>query len=41
MSVVLSDDFNAEATLDGVLFSNPLDPAFDLTCWNRHGADDL
>jgi predicted nucleic acid-binding protein len=30
VSVVLSEDFNPGAVLDGVSFANPLDPAFDL-----------
>jgi hypothetical protein len=30
VAVVLSEDFNPEALLDGVSFTNPLDPAFDL-----------
>ncbi len=30
VGVVLSEDFNPGAVLDGVLFANPLDPAFDL-----------
>ena len=29
--VILSEDFNPGATLEGVTFLNPLDPAFDLT----------
>jgi predicted nucleic acid-binding protein len=28
--VILSEDFNPGAVLDGVSFANPLDPAFDL-----------
>jgi len=27
----MSEDFNVGTVLDGVLFTNPLDPAFDLT----------
>jgi predicted nucleic acid-binding protein len=30
VGVVLSEDFNPGAVLDGVSFANPLDPAFDL-----------
>ena len=30
VGVVLSEDFNTGAVLDGVSFANPLDPAFDL-----------
>jgi predicted nucleic acid-binding protein len=30
VAVVLSEDFNPGAVLDGVLFTNPLDPEFDL-----------
>jgi hypothetical protein len=30
VAVVLSEDFNPGAVLDGVSFTNPLDPAFDL-----------
>ena len=30
IQVVLSEDFNVAATLEGVLFLNPLDPKFDL-----------
>jgi predicted nucleic acid-binding protein len=30
VGVVLSEDFNPGAALDGVSFTNPLDPAFDL-----------
>jgi predicted nucleic acid-binding protein len=30
VGVVLSEDFNPGAVLDGVTFANPLDPAFDL-----------
>jgi predicted nucleic acid-binding protein len=30
VGVVLSEDFNPGAMLDGVSFANPLDPAFDL-----------
>ena len=30
VGVVLSEDFNPGAVLEGVSFSNPLDPAFDL-----------
>jgi hypothetical protein len=30
VGVVLSEDFKAGAVLDGVSFTNPLDPAFDL-----------
>jgi predicted nucleic acid-binding protein len=30
MGVVLSEDFNLGTVLDGVSFTNPLDPAFDL-----------
>jgi predicted nucleic acid-binding protein len=30
VGVVLSEDFNPGAVLDGVSFTNPLDPAFDL-----------
>jgi len=30
MGVVLSEDFNPGAVLDGVSFTNPLDPDFDL-----------
>ena len=30
VGVVLSEDFNPEAVLDGVSFTNPLDPEFDL-----------
>jgi predicted nucleic acid-binding protein len=30
VSVVLSEDFNPVAVLDGVSIANPLDPAFDL-----------
>jgi predicted nucleic acid-binding protein len=30
VGVVLSEDFNPGAVLDGVSFSNPLNPAFDL-----------
>jgi len=30
MGVVLSEDFNPGTVLDGVSFTNPLDPAFDL-----------
>lgn len=29
--VVLSEDFNTGASIEGVLFINPLDPSFDLT----------
>src|SRR3712207_5496426 len=31
VGVVLSEDFNPGAVLDGVSFANPLNPAFDLT----------
>jgi predicted nucleic acid-binding protein len=31
VGVVLSEDFNPGAVLDGVSFANPLDPAFDIT----------
>ena len=31
VGVVLSEDFNPGAVLDGVSFTNPLDPTFDLT----------
>src|SRR5215212_544336 len=30
VAVILSEDFNAGTVLDGVSFTNPLDPAFDL-----------
>ena len=30
VAVILSEDFNTGAVLDGVSFANPLDPAFDL-----------
>ncbi len=30
VAVILSEDFNPGAVLDGVSFANPLDPAFDL-----------
>jgi len=30
VGVVMSEDFNPGAVLDGVSFTNPLDPAFDL-----------
>ena len=30
MGVVLSEDFNPGTVLDGVSFTNPLDPTFDL-----------
>ncbi len=30
VDVILSEDFNPGAVLDGVSFTNPLDPAFDL-----------
>ena len=30
VGVILSEDFNPGAVLDGVSFANPLDPAFDL-----------
>jgi predicted nucleic acid-binding protein len=30
VGVVLSEDFNPGAVLDGISFANPLDPAFDL-----------
>jgi hypothetical protein len=30
VGVVLSEDFNVGAVLDGVSFTNPLDPEFDL-----------
>ncbi len=30
VGVILSEDFNPGAVLDGVSFTNPLDPAFDL-----------
>jgi hypothetical protein len=30
VGVVLSEDFNPGAVLDGVSFTNPLDPEFDL-----------
>jgi predicted nucleic acid-binding protein len=30
VGVVLSENFNAGVVLDGVSFTNPLDPAFDL-----------
>jgi predicted nucleic acid-binding protein len=30
MGVVLSEDFNPGTVLDGVSFTNPLDPEFDL-----------
>jgi predicted nucleic acid-binding protein len=30
IGMILSEDFNPGAVLDGVLFANPLDPAFDL-----------
>src|SRR5215207_11724636 len=30
VGVVLSEDFNPGAVLDGVLFANPLEPTFDL-----------
>src|SRR5919112_3196204 len=30
VGIVLSEDFNPGAVLDGVSFTNPLDPAFDL-----------
>ena len=33
--VVLSEDFNSGATLEGVSFLNPLDPAFDPTALDQ------
>jgi predicted nucleic acid-binding protein len=30
VAVILSEDFNPGAVLDGVSFANPLDPEFDL-----------
>src|ERR671910_217081 len=35
VGVVLSEDFNPGAVLDGVSFANPLDPAFDLAATPR------
>lgn len=31
VGAILSEDFNSGTILDGILFANPLDPAFDLS----------
>ena len=35
VGMVLSEDFNPGAVLDGVSFANPLDPAFDLAALSQ------
>jgi predicted nucleic acid-binding protein len=33
ISLILSEDFNSEAVIEGVRFENPFDPAFVLDAW--------